>query len=137
RDPINALLSLLYSLLTKDFTVTLGAVGLDAMLGFYHQRRFGRPALSLDLMEEYRPLIADSVAIGVLNNGTLRTNDFIIHPTGVALKPTTRKAVLLAYERRMDQLVTHPVFGYRISYRRALEVRARAPGRLRPGGRHP
>lgn len=130
RDPINALLSFLYSLLTKEFTVTLGIVGLDPMLGFYHQPRFGRPALALDLMEEYRPLVADSVAIGVLNNGTIRVNDFIIHPSGVALKPGARKALLLAYERRMDQLVTHPVFGYRISYRRVIEVQARLLGRL-------
>jgi CRISP-associated protein Cas1 len=130
RDPVNALLSFTYSLLAKDFTLTLGAVGLDPLLGFYHQPRFGRPALALDLMEEYRPIVADSVVINVLNNETITEDDFVIRSSGVALKPGARKKLILAYERRMDQLVTHPVFGYRISYRRVLEVQARLLGRL-------
>jgi CRISPR-associated protein Cas1 len=130
RDPINALLSFAYTLLTKDFNVTLGAVGLDPLLGFYHQPRFGRPALALDLMEEFRPLVADSVVIGVINNGELDQGDFTVAGAGVAMKPEARKRVIHAYERRMDQLVTHPVFGYRISYRRVLEVQARLLGRV-------
>jgi CRISPR-associated protein Cas1 len=133
RDPINALLSYSYSLLTKDFTVTLGAVGLDPMLGFYHQPRFGRPALALDLMEEFRPLVADSMVIGVLNNGVIDPSDFVTNGAAVSLVPAARRKVLLAYERRMDQLVTHPVFGYRISYRRVLEVQARLLGRVMLG----
>lgn len=130
RDPINALLSFAYALLAKDFAVVLGMVGLDAMLGFYHQPRFGRPALALDLMEEFRPLIADSVVLGAINNGVFTGDDFVRGAGSVALKPAARKRFLLAYERRMDQLVTHPVFGYRISYRRVLEVQARLLGRV-------
>jgi CRISPR-associated protein Cas1 len=130
RDPINALLSFAYALLTKELTLTLGAVGLDPLLGFYHQPRFGRPALALDLMEEFRPLVADSVVIGALNNGVVTPKDFVVRSSGVALKPTGRKNLILAFERRMDQLVTHPVFGYRISYRRVLEVQARLLGKL-------
>jgi CRISPR-associated protein Cas1 len=130
KDPINALLSFAYALLTKDFAVTLSTVGLEPLLGFYHQPRFGRPALALDLMEEFRPLIADSVVIGAVNNGVFTDSDFVRGPGSVALKPDARKRFLLAYERRMDQLVTHPVFGYRISYRRVLEVQARLLGRV-------
>lgn len=130
RDPVNALLSLAYALLAKDMAITLGAVGLDAMLGFYHRPRFGRPALALDLMEELRPILADSVVIGVINNGVVGRDDFVFAAGAAALKPAARRRFLLAYERRMDQLVTHPVFGYRISYRRVLEVQARLLGRF-------
>jgi CRISPR-associated protein Cas1 len=125
KDPINAMLSFVYSLLTKDLVLALSAVGLDPLLGFYHQPRFGRPALALDLMEEFRPLVADSVVIGALNGGMIGSDDFSSHLAGVAMKPAGRRRLLLAYERRMDQLITHPVFGYRISYRRVLEVQAR------------
>ena len=125
KDPINALLSFVYSLLTRDFVLALAGVGLDPLLGFYHQPRFGRPALALDLMEEFRPLVADSVVIGAINVNAFALDDFVRHPSGVAMKPAARRRLLLAYERRMDQLITHPVFGYRISYRRVLEVQAR------------
>ncbi len=133
RDPVNALLSLAYSLLTKDFAHVIASAGLDSLLGFYHQPRFGRPALALDLMEEFRPIVADSTVISAINNGAVVATDFITHPTGVALRPAGRRAFILAYERRMDQLVTHPVFGYRISYRRVLEVQARLFGRFLMG----
>jgi CRISPR-associated protein Cas1 len=125
RDPVNALLSFVYSLLTKDFALALHAVGLDPLLGFYHRPRFGRPALALDLMEEFRPLVADSVVIGAINGGGFGAEDFQSHPSGVAMRPAARRRILLAYERRMEQLIAHPVFGYRISYRRVLEVQAR------------
>jgi CRISPR-associated protein Cas1 len=125
RDPINAMLSFAYCLLVKDFTLATSAVGLDPLLGFYHQPRFGRPALALDLLEEFRPLVADSVVVGALNGGGFGVEDFQFHSSGVVMRPAARRRLLLAYERRMDQLITHPVFGYRISYRRVLEVQAR------------
>lgn len=124
RDPINALLSFGYAMLAKDVVVTLIAVGFDPFLGFYHQPRYGRPALALDLMEEFRPLIVDSVVLGAVNTGAIKRGDFIARG-GVALTPAGRSACLRAYERRMDELVSHPVFGYRISYRRVLEVQVR------------
>jgi len=130
RDPINALLSFAYSLLTKELAHTIASAGIDPLLGFFHQPRFGRPALALDLMEEFRPIVADSTVISAINNGVVTSSDFLEHPTGVALKSYGRKRFILAYERRMDQLVTHPVFGYRISYRRVLEVQARLFGRF-------
>jgi CRISPR-associated protein Cas1 len=133
RDPINALLSFLYSMLTKEMTVTLVRIGFDPYLGFYHQPRYGRPALALDLMEEFRPLIADSVVIGLINNGEIRPSDFLARAGSVALRPDGRKRVLAAYERRLDTEVTHPRFGYSISYRRVFEVQARLLARFLSG----
>ncbi|HEX5115099.1 MAG TPA: CRISPR-associated endonuclease Cas1 [Pseudonocardiaceae bacterium] len=125
RDPVNALLSFNYSMLTKDLVaITLG-VGLDPYLGIYHRSRYGRPALALDLAEEFRPLIADSVTLGLLNNGEISSSDFIRRAGGVALTPQARRTVLRAYERRLATEIKHPIFGYRISYRRVLDVQAR------------
>lgn len=130
RDPINALLSFVYAILTRELAVTVGAVGLDPLLGFYHQPRFGRPALALDLMEEFRPILADSVVVTAVNTGIVDAADFVTAAGAVAIRPAARKKLLQAYERRMDQLVAHPVFDYRVSYRRVLEVQARLLGRL-------
>lgn len=76
-DPVNAMLSFAYAMLARELTVTLSAVGLDPYRGFYHQPRFGRPALSLDMMEPFRPIIADSTVLTVVNNGEVRPDDFI------------------------------------------------------------
>ena len=133
RDPVNALLSFVYAMLLKDLVSTLVGVGLDPYLGFYHQPRYGRPALALDLMEEFRPLVADSVVINLINNGEVRPTDFITRAGACALTPHGRKQVLEGYERRLDMLVTHPHFGYAISYRRIFEVQARLLARLLTG----
>lgn len=125
RDPVNALLSLGYSMLAKDLTVACYAVGFDPMMGFYHQPRFGRPALALDLMEPFRPLIVESAVLQVINTRMVTARDFIAAGRAVALKPEGRKAFFQSYESRMDTLVTHPLFEYRLSYRRMLEVQAR------------
>lgn len=130
KDPVNALLSFCYTLLAKELMLAVMAVGLDSMLGFYHRPHFGRHALALDLMEEFRPVIADSVVINVLNNAVVQPDDFIHAAGSVALTQPARKRLILAFERRMDQLVTHPVFDYRVSYRRVLEVQARLLSRL-------
>ncbi len=128
RDPINCLLSYGYSLLTKDLTAVAIAVGFDPYLGVFHKSRFGRPALALDLAEEFRPLIADSVVINVINNGEVQENDFIVRAQGVALTQQGRRSFIAAYERRLEQEVTHPVYGYKLIYRRVLEVQARMLG---------
>ena len=128
RDPINCLLSFAYALLTKDVTATVWAVGFDPYLGVYHRPRFGRPALALDLAEEFRPLIAESVAVNSVNNGEMRRGAFTIRAQGVAMTKQGRQAFIKSYERRMDQEVTHPTYGYRITYRRVLEVQARILG---------
>jgi len=94
-------------------------------LGFYHQPRYGRPALALDLMEPFRPLLADSTVIQAINNGEIRPTDFIHAANSVALTPDGRKRFIGTFERRMQLEVTHPDFGYRLSYRRLLELQAR------------
>ncbi len=132
-DPVNAMLSYAYSLLAKDLTVTALSVGFDPFMGFYHKPRFGRPALALDIMEEFRPIIADSAVISAINNGVVSLKDFTKRGPAVAFKDAARKKFIQAYERRMDSLITHPVFGYRISYRRALEVQTRMVGRVLSG----
>lgn len=130
RDPVNALLSLGYSLLTKDLTIAITATGLDPFLGFYHQPRFGRPALALDLMEPFRPLIVDSAVLSAINQRMVTAKDFMSAGDAVALTPNGRKGFFRAYEQRMDQLVTHPLFGYRVSYRRLLEIQVRLLARV-------
>lgn len=129
KDPLNAMLSFCYALLTKDWALALQLVGLDPLLGFLHEPRFGRPALALDLMEPFRPLVADSVVVSAINNGEVGPRDFIVTPVGCAMTSFGRKRLLAAYERRMSQEITHPVFDYRISYRRVFEVQARLLGR--------
>lgn len=125
RDPVNALLSLLYSLLAKDCTIACYAVGFDPYVGFLHQPRFGRPALALDLMEEFRPIVADSTVLSLINNRTVSPSDFLWAGTSVNLAPKARKQVFMAYEKRLAASITHPVFGYKVSYRRAIELQAR------------
>jgi len=133
RDPVNALLSLAYSILVKDLTITCYTLGFDPYWGFYHQPRFGRPALALDLMEPFRPLIADSVVLTAINTRMVTAADFIRSGPAVALKPNGRKGFFHAYELRMDTLVTHPMFEYRVSYRRLLEIQARLLARFLNG----
>lgn len=133
RDPVNALLSFVYSLLVKEMVVAAIGVGLDPYLGFYHRPRYGRPALALDLMEEFRPLIADSVVISLINTGEIRPSDFLRRGGAVALTENGRKRVLDAFERRVDQIITHPIFGYTISYRRVFEVQTRLLARFLNG----
>lgn len=128
RDAVNCLLSYAYSLLTKDLTATTLGVGFDPYLGIYHRPRFGRPALALDLAEEFRPLIADSVVLTAINNREIRSTGFTVRAQGVALTHKARRSFISAYERRLDQEVTHPTYGYRITYRRVLEVQARMLG---------
>ena len=124
-DPVNALLSFCYAMLVKDCTAALLAVGLDPYVGLYHRPRFGRPSLALDLAEEFRPLVGDSVVLTLVNNGEVSAGDFVARAGGVALTNGGRRGVIAAYERRMRTELTHPVFRYRTSYRRSLEIQAR------------
>ena len=127
------MLSLGYSLLAKDLTVACYAVGFDPYVGFYHQARFGRPALALDLMEPFRSLIVDSAVLTAVNTGMVTARDFVRAGGAVALTAGGRKAFFRAYEMRMDTLVTHPLFEYRVSYRRLLEIQSRLLARVVEG----
>jgi CRISPR-associated protein Cas1 len=125
RDEVNAVLSFLYAVLTKECSVIAQAVGFEIYRGVYHTPKYGRPAMALDLCEEFRPLIADSVCLNLFNQGELAATDFVKRARGVALTPSGRRSVLAGFERRMSQMVTHPLFGYTISYRRIVELQAR------------
>ena len=129
-DPVNALLSFGYAMLTRTWVVVLSATGFDPYRGFYHQPRYGRPALALDMMEPFRPLIVDSTVVTAINNGEVRPKDFVRTPVGVNLSGAGRKRFIATFERRLSQQVTHPLFGYRVEYRRLLEIQARLLGRF-------
>jgi CRISPR-associated protein Cas1 len=125
RDPVNALLSFGYALLVKECTVALLGEGLDPWWGLYHQPRHGRPALALDLMEEFRPLLVDSAVLTAINTGMVTARSFQRSNAACLLTDSGRKAFIRAYEARMDHLITHPLFGYRCTWRAIVRVQAR------------
>jgi len=126
--------------LARDAYAALVSTGLDPLVGYLHTLRAGRPALALDLIEAYRPLVVDSVVVRALNTGEVRPEHFEVYPGQVLLTGPGRRVFLRAYERRMDELIRHPDFDYSISYRRALAVESRLlakaltgePGPYRP-----
>jgi CRISPR-associated protein Cas1 len=124
-DAVNCLLSFCYALLAKEMLAACLIVGFDPYLGLFHRPRFGRPALALDLAEEFRPLLADSCVLTLVNNREIGASDFVIRAGAVFLTADGRRKVLRAWERRMSTTVMHPVFGYSVSYRRAVELQAR------------
>lgn len=125
RDPVNALLSFGYALLVKDCFSALCTVGFDPYCGFFHAGQHGKPSLALDLMEEFRAVIVDSVVLTLINTGILTPEDFLTYGEACQLTESGRKRFFQAYEQRRCTVVTHPVFGYRMSYGRMLEVQAR------------
>jgi len=113
-DPLNALLSFLYTLLAHDVRSALEAVGLDPQVGFLHADRPGRPALALDLMEEFRPLLADRLALALVNRRQVRPEGFRAAPGGaVEMDEKTRKTVLVAWQKRKEATIVHPFLGER------------------------
>ena len=124
-DPVNSCLSMAYAMLTDECVSALRVGRLEPSIGAYHTSRPGRPALALDLMEPFRPLIADSIAIATFNRGELTNGHFQRTTAGCMFTDAGRKAFFQAYARRMDTEVTHPVFGYKLSYRRMIALHAR------------
>lgn len=125
KDPVNALLSFAYAMLVKDCHDAVCTVGFDPYKGFFHQGRHGKPSLALDLMEEFRPIIADSVVLTLLNNDALAPGDFLTWRGACQLTDAGRRAFFNAYEQRKSTVITHPVYGYKMSYSRMIEVQAR------------
>ena len=111
----------------------LETVGLDPYVGFFHTDRPGRTSLALDLMEEFRPLVAESAVLTAINNRMVTPGHFVRAGDAVNLSPQGRKAFFHAYEQRMNSLITHPVFDYKVSYRRVLELQARLLARWLTG----
>lgn len=125
KDPVNALLSLGYSLLLKDVMSAIGIVGLDPCIGLYHSQHHNRPSLALDLMEEFRPLIADSVALTLINKKMITREDFLQFGKACYLNESGRRKFFETYEDRKNTEIIHPVFGYKVTYSRAMEVQVR------------
>lgn len=124
-DPVNALLSFAYGLLRSQVTAAVHLAGLDPYIGYLHEVTRGQPALVLDLMEEFRALIADNVVLTVLNNREIQQKDFAESLGAYRLSDSGRKAFLQGFERKLSDQFTHPVFEYRCSYRKAIELQAR------------
>ncbi len=114
RDNVNALLSFLYTLLVHDLVAALESVGLDPAVGFLHRDRPGRPSLALDLMEEFRPILADRLAVSLINLRQIDGAGFrVTESGGVTMDDATRKTVLVAYQKRKQEEVLHPFLGER------------------------
>ena len=132
-DRFNALISFLYTLLVHDCRTAVEGVGLDAQLGFLHAVRPGRPALALDLMEEFRPL-ADRLALTLINRGQLTEKDFEPRPGGaVYLAETGRKTVLAAYQQRKQEEVSHALLQQPVPVGLLPHVQARLLARVLRG----
>jgi len=125
RDPVNALLSYGYVLLMNQVASAVSIVGLDPYVGFLHSSQFGKPALALDVMEPFRPLVVDSVVLTLLNNRMLSRDDFQEEFGAWRLKERGRRIFLTKFEERLDTLIHHPIFNYRATYRRCLELEVR------------
>ncbi|MGH3926727.1 MAG: CRISPR-associated endonuclease Cas1, partial [Pseudonocardiaceae bacterium] len=125
RDPVNAALNFSYGLLVGDVLRAVVACGLDPHAGFLHSSERNKPALVLDLCEEFRAPVADSVVLGAFNNGELKESSFSDVLGVVNLRETGRRALISAYERRVRTEFRHPLFGYSLTWRRAMEVQAR------------
>ena len=125
KDPVNAIISFLYAMLTRNAMITISRVGLDPYLGFLHMPKYGKPALALDMIEEFRPIIADSTCITLINNGEINEFDLIKTDFGTSLTNRGRSTVISAYERRMNSVIIHPLLGYAASYKRIMEIQTR------------
>jgi len=124
-DPVNSCLSMAYTMLAHECVSALRQSRLEPTLGAFHVNRPGRPALALDLMEPFRPLIADSLTLAAFNRSELTPGHFLRTAEGCVLSDAGRRAFFQAWGRRMETEVTHPVFEYRMSYRRMLVMHAR------------
>lgn len=124
-DNVNCLLSFLYTLLMHDVRSALEGVGLDPAVGFLHRDRPGRPGLALDLMEEFRPFLADRLALSLINLGQLAAKGFKASVTGaVTMSDDTRKEVLVAYQKRKQDEITHPFLGEKVAIGILFHVQA-------------
>ncbi len=124
-DPVNSLLSFGYSLLTNQVASVVQLVGFDHFVGYLHSSFYGRPALALDLMEEFRPIIVDSVVLALLNKRMLTPDDFVVELGAYRLKQERRKVLFTKFEERLNEEITHPIFGYKATYRHCIELQAR------------
>ncbi len=124
-DPVNALLSFIYTLLRHDVGAALECVGLDPGVGFLHRDRPGRPSLALDLMEEFRAFVADRLALSLINRKQVKAKGFETGESGGCwMNDATRKAVLVAYQERKQDKITHPFLGEKTTVGMLLHLQA-------------
>ena len=134
RDRINALLSFLYALLLGDCVSAAEGVGLDPQMGFLHALRPGRPALGLDLMEELRSVIAERLALTLINRRQINAAHFVDRPGGaVYLSDEGRKEVIVAYQKRKQEEIQHPVLEQKMPIGLIPHVQARLLARVLRG----
>jgi len=125
-DPVNALLSFLYAMLGHDARAACESAGLDTQVGFLHRDRPGRPSLALDLIEEFRPFLADRLVLSLVNRQQVRVDGFRRTDTGgIEMNDDTRKAVLTAYQKRKQDTITHPFLGEETTVGLLLHLQAR------------
>lgn len=124
-DPVNAALDYTYALLLGDCIRALVSCGLDPHAGFLHSSSRNKPALALDLMEEFRAPVADSVVVRAFRNGELTARDFVDVMGACRLSDRGRKQLIGGFERRMETAFKHPLFGYDATWRRCVEIQAR------------
>lgn len=133
-DAVNSLLSFVYALLEHDVRSALAAVGLDPAVGFLHRDRPGRPGLSLDLMEEFRPFFADRLVLSLINLKQVRAPGFTIDEGGgVRMDDATRKTVLAAYQKRKQEELLHPFLNERMTIGMLFHIQARLFARFLRG----
>ena len=126
KDAINALLSFAYTLLANECVAACEGVGLDPQMGFSHVLRPGRPSLALDLMEELRSVVADRLVLNLVNRGQVKPEDFEVRPGGgVLMQEETRKEFLVAYQKRKQEEVMHPIVGAKVPLGLLCHVQAR------------
>ena len=125
RDPVNALLSYGYTILLSQVQSAICATGLDPYIGYLHSCKYGKPALALDMMEEFRPIIIDSIIITLINTGALTAKDFTEQFGAYRLTKHGRTTFLTKLETRLNETIQHPTFGYKATYRRCIQLQAR------------
>lgn len=133
KDPVNVLLSIGYTLLMRDCYIAVSSIGFDPYRGFFHSSEYKRPSLALDLMEPYRPIIVDSCVLRAINQNIVKPSDFNTYKGGCYITPAAKKKFINTYEQRLSELITHPSFGYSLSYRRILSLEARLLARYIQG----
>lgn len=124
-DPVNSLLSFGYSLLTSKVASAVQLVGFDHYVGYLHSSVYGRPALALDVMEEFRPIVVDSIVLTMLNKRMLTPDDFEVELGAYRLKDERRKVFFTQFEERLNEEIKHSIFGYQTTYRRCIELQVR------------
>jgi CRISPR-associated protein Cas1 len=125
-DPVNAMLSFGYALLANDLHSAINIVGMDPYVGYLHADRHGKPSLALDLMEEFRALVVDSIVLTIINKRMVTPADFDHQLGGVCMMTdAARRTFLRQYEERKLTEFRHPIFNYKMSYRQAFEMQAR------------